>query len=287
MRTLLGLIREPEESQNLIKYLLDLARDLRANVLFMYIENPVRYPIGTPDSTGVAMVHLQKSLDTKITEGRKILEETVSRMMPRLAGKVAVEIAAKLGNERTILKELVSSGKVQMLAMEYKSLDVLRQKDAFTSDVIRTIDRPVWVIPEQSEYHGIKHIIYATDYHEEDISTLNKLIDLTHQLSPKISAMHITDNVDFELRVKNAGFQKMLESKTEYNDISVKALVEKSGDDLVKLIVSYAAMNNADLIVVLKENNNFLERFFNPSSSEKIIHAADKPVLVYHATEDN
>ena len=77
----------------------------------------------------------------------------------------------------------------------------------------------------------------------------------------------------------------MLETKTEYTNISVKALVERSGDDMVKLINSYAAMKNADLIVVLKKNRNFLDRIFNPSSSEKIIQKAEKPVLVYHAND--
>jgi nucleotide-binding universal stress UspA family protein len=138
------------------------------------------------------------------------------------------------------------------------------------------------VIPENSDYNPIHSVIYATDYNEEDIPTLEKLIRLTYFESPKITALHITDNVDFDLRIKNAGFQKMLESKLGYENIEVKALVENQGDDMVSLINDYAARISADLIVVLKENRRFLERLFRPSSSEKIIEEASRPVLVFH-----
>jgi nucleotide-binding universal stress UspA family protein len=126
-------------------------------------------------------------------------------------------------------------------------------------------------------------VIYATDYNEEDIPTLKELIRLTYFNSPTITALHITENIDFDLRIKNAGFQKMLESQVDYDNIRVKALVEDQGDDMVSLINDYATRENADLIVVLKENRRFLERLFKPSSSEKIIEKANRPVLVYHA----
>jgi len=286
MRTLLGLISIPGEAQGILQYLMDMAEDLRVKLHLLYVENPVYYPLGSPDLTGAAVARLQESLEQKVGEGKKTLEEMINRLSPRMGGALDVKVFAEVGNESAILNELLSSGKVQMIALESKDLNGRRLKNAYITDLIRAINCPVWVIPEYAEYHGIHHIIYATDYQEEDIPTLRRLIDLTHLMSPKISALHITGSVDFDLRIKNAGFQKMLETKTEYSNISVKALVEKGGEDLVGLINSYAALNNADLIVVLKENKNFLDRIFNPSSSEKIILAADKPVLVYQTSGD-
>ncbi len=287
MITLLGIIRNPQESKGFVHYIADLARDIYANVHLLYVENPIYYPLGTPDLSGVAMVQVQKNLERMVSEGKKNLEDEATGLMSHLAGEMDISVSAKVGNEMEIINEMVSSGKIHMIAIEYNELNDSKGKDVFARDVIRTINCPVWVIPDHSEYHSMKSIIYATDYHQEDISTLKKLIDLTHRMSPKINALHITDNVDFDLRVKNAGFQKILETKTEYTDISLKVLVEKSRDDLVKLIISYAAIHNADLIVVLKENKNFLDRILNPSPSEKIIQEADKPVLVYHATNES
>lgn len=282
MRTLLGFIRNPEEARAFVTYLLEMSGDLNTNIHLLYAENAANYPLGSPKLTGVAVANLQKSLETKIEEGKKTLEDLVHNIMPGMAEKVAVEISTAIGNEVAIVSEMLESGKIQMLAIDTRESDGFWWKDTLVLTMVRNMDCPVWVIPENSEYHSFRKIIYATDYLEEDIPTLQKLIDLTHRLYPKILALHISDNADFELRVKTAGFQKMLETKTAYNNITAKALVERNGEDLVQLINSYAALNKADLVVVLKENKSFLDRVFNPSSSEKILKASNNPVLVYH-----
>lgn len=282
MRTLLGFIRKPSESHGIITYLIELSKDLNANLHLLSVENPANYPLGSPNLTGVAVANLQQSMEARMEEGKKTMEKVVNKMMPQMAGKVAVEISTAIGNETTIVGEMLASGKIQMMAIEAIESEGLFGKDTLVMTMVRSIDCPLWVIPENTEYHPFQKIIYASDYREEDIPTLQKLIDLTHRLYPKILALHINDSADFDVRVKTAGFQKMLETKTAYNNISAKALIERNGEDLVQLINSYAAMNGVDLIVVLKENKTFLDRIFNPSSSEKILKAASSPVLVYH-----
>jgi nucleotide-binding universal stress UspA family protein len=283
MRTILGFIRKPEGSAGFINYLIELSKDLGTNLHLLYVENTANHTFATPNLTGVAMAALQKNLQAIIKDGEKVLKDVVEQLMPRIAGKLTVEISTAVGNETSVAGEMVASGNAQMLAIENRSTDGFFWQDALIKDMVRNIDCPVWVIPGNAEYHSFRKIIYATDYQDEDIPTLQKLIDLTHQLSPQILALHITKNVDFDTRVKTAGFQKMLETKTAYSNISAKALVEKRGDDLVQLINDYATTNKADLIVVLKENKNFLERIYHPSASEKIVKAAEGTVLVYHS----
>jgi nucleotide-binding universal stress UspA family protein len=282
MRTLLGVIRKPDRSHGIINYLVELSKDLGTNLHLLYVENPANHVLGAPNLTGVAVANLQRSLELRIEEGKKTLKDIVGQMMSRIAGKKMVEFSAAIGDEVSIAGEMIASGKVQMLAIENRESNGLWWQDTMIREMVRNIDCPVWVIPGNAEYFSFRRIIYATDYQKEDIPTLQKLINLMHQLSPQILVLHITGNVDFEERVKTTGFQKMLESRTAYNNISAKVLAEKKGDNLVQLVNSYAAMNNADLIVVLKENKNFLERIFHPSSSERIMKAANTPVLVYH-----
>jgi len=285
MRTLLGFIRDPAKSNDTIHYLLELSKDLGTNLRLLYVENPANQALGTPEMSGVAMANVQQSLAAQIEEGKKTLKEVVDRLMPQIAEKVTVEITTALGNEVSVVDEMLASGEIQMMAVENTASKGFWWKDTLVQDMVRNIECPVWVLPENSEYQPFQKIIYATDYHEEDIPTLQKLLDLTHGLSPDILALHITDNADFEERVKTAGFQKMLETKTAYNHISAKALVEKNGENLVHLIDSYATMNRTDLIVVLKENKSFLDRIFNPSAAEQIIKATNIPVLVYHTRQ--
>jgi nucleotide-binding universal stress UspA family protein len=113
---------------------------------------------------------------------------------------------------------------------------------------------------------------------------LRKLIALTHHFSPRITAIHITENLDFEVRIQKAGFQEMLHRKTSYDQVSVKSLVEETnGEDIGQLINEYASLMEANLIVVLKENRHFFDRLFKSSATKKIVQQAKIPVLVYHA----
>ncbi|MEA1896908.1 MAG: universal stress protein [Bacteroidota bacterium] len=282
MQTLLTLIKKPDSSEDFMKYSMSFAREMNLNVHLLYVENPIHYPLGVPDLTGAAVAQLQNNLKGKINTGIHTLSDQVTAMMPMIAGKLVVEVSGKIGDEEKIINEMVQSGEAQMVMIESSGKDGFWLKDSSVQEIVRNINCPVWIIPEDTEFQSFNDIIYATDYQEEDIPTLIKLIDLTHLFTPHITALHITDNADFDLRIKNAGFQKMLETKTEYIKITAKALVENTGDDMVSLIHSYADRTGANLIVVLKENRRFLERIFKPSSSEKIIEVSSRPVLVYH-----
>ena len=282
MKTLLVLIKYTDASESIIEYAVDLARDLKTNVHLLYVENPISTPMGTPHLTGGAVVQLQRSLEGKLKAGRKAITDQVKEMMHKISGEVILEVSEAVGDEITLISKMVETGKVQMVMIEGQGMESFTQRDSVAKELIRNVHCPVWLIPKGTEYQPFHHIIYATDYHEEDIPTLKKLIDLTHIVSPQITALHITDNAEFNLRIKNAGFQKMLETKTGYNKISVKALVENDEDDIVGLINKYAASYASDLIVLLKENQHFLERIFNRSITEKMIKEAQKPVLIYH-----
>ena len=52
--------------------------------------------------------------------------------------------------------------------------------------VLNNASCPVWVIPNKSKYAPFKEIIYANDFQEEDLLTLQKLVELTHTLSPTL-----------------------------------------------------------------------------------------------------
>ncbi len=282
MKTLLVLVKSLNHSEKIIEYAFGLAADLKINVRLFYVHNPSTIPLATPQLSGAAITQLQKEPEEKVKEAIRSLSAISETLVYKIAGQVIVEVKAAIGNEVSLINEMVEAGDVQMVMLEEQGIESFSLKESLVREVIRKINCPVWVIPEYSDYNSINSVIYATDYNEEDIPTLKKLIRFTYFNSPKITAIHISDNVDFDLRIKNAGFQKMLESKVEYENIEVKALVENRGDDLVSLINSYAARTNADLIVVLKENKSFLDRIFNPSASEKIMEKANRPVLVYH-----
>jgi len=56
----------------------------------------------------------------------------------------------------------------------------------------------------------------------------------------------------------------------------------REDENVVEGIMDYARNGNFDLIVLLKENRNFLQRLFTRSDSNKILSESDVPVMVFH-----
>jgi len=279
MRHLLALIKDPQLSEKFIEYAAGFARELKTDIHFLYVVNHMMHPLGTPNLSGVAYAQLQRTMEQKVESARDSISKMSKEIMQRIANDVQFEVSARLGSEITLINEMVESGKVQMVMIDGRDMDSFWKKESLVKDLIRQISCPVWIIPEKMDFTPFKNIVYATDYNEEDIPTLKNLIDLTHWFSPKITALHISDRSDFELRIKNAGFQKMLESNTNYSQISAKAVIEKNGADMAGMINEYASGVSADLIVVLKENRRFLERIFKSSSTDKLVEETSRPLL--------
>jgi nucleotide-binding universal stress UspA family protein len=280
MKTLLAIVNEPDESGEFVKYALGLAAGLRADLHLLYVQNPANYPLGVPGLTGEASVQIEVNLQNLADEAKKILARQVEE---HSTGDVSVRISAMTGMIKPLIEELIGEGKTDMVLLGSIDQASFWTHDSTNMEIIRNIGCPVWVVPRKSVYHSFSKILYATDYREEDIPTLKKLIAMAGSISSEITALHITDSDDFEIRIRQAGFHEMIKRKTAHDRVSVKSLVEKRGDDTGQLINDYASLIHADLIVVLKENRHFLERLFKSSVTREIIEKARIPVLVYHA----
>jgi nucleotide-binding universal stress UspA family protein len=255
MKTLLVLVRNPAASKWLLEYAVELSSDL------------------------------QRDLEEKAAFARESLTSQLNLIMQEIDRPVIAEVTSAIGVETTLIKGLIEYDGAHMVMVPGVDNGDTVFRQSFVEEFTREINCPVWVIPEDTKYRPLDHVIYATDYQEADEITIKKLVHMTHLIAPKITALHVTGNPDFELRIKNAGFQKVLQSRTGYDRLSVKALVDRNGGDIPGLILQFASKEKARLVVVLKENKSFLERIFSSSTSKKIVHAAGIPVLVYHAND--
>lgn len=280
MKTLLAILTNPAISDKFIRYTINMSVDLGYNLHIMYVQNPAFYTIssGTATTTPHPVAH---DLDVKMLEADrenalKSIKEKVAGFKDGLKSK-SIDVSAEAGTMSIVVNQLVSNNKAHMLVTEGDE-----DGEFFMSelDVISKANCPGWVIPSGMTYKPYKKIIYATDYKEADITTLKKLIALTENFSPEITALHITDSKDFEEKTMQKGFKDMVTKETSYDKILVKT--EKEDKSFEETINDTAINTNADLIVFLKENKGFIEKIFTSSSTKKVIKNAKLPVLVYH-----
>jgi nucleotide-binding universal stress UspA family protein len=280
MGNLLAIVKDPKDSKEFVKYALNLASDLQISLHLLYVQDPANYALGSSGITGNAQVQIELNLKKMAEEAKKILVDLVRDYA---SSELLVRISTETGIIRTIIEGLIENEKINMVLLESRETDGFWTQNSTDMEIIRNVKCPVWIIPKKSGYKPFREIIYATDYKEEDLVTLKKLIGLTQGFSPGITALHITDDYDFDTRIRKEGFHEIVQRKTSYDKISLKSLVNNEGKDLGPLINDYASLINADLIVVLKENHHFIERLFRSSATKAIVQQANIPVLVYHA----
>jgi nucleotide-binding universal stress UspA family protein len=283
MKTLVAIVDNPNQPSSFTHYAAHLANDLKMNLHLMHVKNPHAYPLGVPYTTGTETVYVNDALQKLSEQQRKRLAEEGDHIAGQIADDITVEHSVEIGVKSNIINDLNSDGKADMVILEesYENYDFWAS-DASIMDVVRNVDCPIWIVPHGYNYMNFEKIVYATNYKQEDIVTIRKLIALMGKFNPRLIALHITETLDFKEDVEKEGFMELLKSKTNYNNLDLKALVEGEEDNLADLINGYAQRVDANLVVLLKENRNFLERLFRSSATKKIIKSAGLPVLVYH-----
>lgn len=282
MKTLLAIVNEPKESKGFLLYVAGMAINLSAQIKILAVHTPAKYPMGMTDNSGMGTLQMQRNQKNYIDESKKILKKYTEEITEKIANHVFVEVISYIGFAAGKAEDLVSNNKADMLVLEGQQDDGFWMQTSSNMDIIEKVDCPVWIIPKGAVYKPFTHIVYATDYKREDIASLKKLIKTFPHYSPDITALHITDSIDFEEQVKKAGFVEMIKKQTNYDSIWVRAFYQSKHDDLTEQLNEFAIKNKADLLVMLKENKTFFDRIFNSSQTKELLKITVLPVLIYH-----
>lgn len=282
MKTLIAVVNYPKQSKDFIEYVAAMAIDLKKQVHLVHIEDPVNYPLGIPGGTGAGVVQVRESLIRNSKEVEETLGILVNRVKKDIAEELSIEYSAHVGSVSVFFDKLIDNKNADMIVIEGKGAQDFWTQSPTNMEIIENTNLPVWIIPLSQKYESFKEIVYATDYVKEDLETIKKLVRLTNNYLPRITALHITDNADFEEKIKKTGFQEKVKTETNYDNLSVKLLNKKDKTNIPDLISNYASNNKANLIVVLKENKSFLGELFTTNQTKRIIEKSKAPVLVYH-----
>jgi len=281
MKNLLAIISDANETKEFIRYVANMSIDLNATVHLLYVQERT-YPIGSVRPTGASYIQNQQYDKELLETTKKDIREHIKDIKSKLPVSVMINFSAEYGNKAVITNEYVSTHKTDMLVLEGQKNESFWIQTSNNKDIINQVDCPVLIIPNPAIFKPFAEIVYATDYKEEDIDGLKELLLLTNTFTPNITALHITNNIDFKAKVEQAGFLDMLHKKTNYEKLSVRIIDESSNDNIAQLVNDYALLINADLIVILKEDKTFFEKIFQSDNTNKIIKESMLPILVFH-----
>lgn len=140
---------------------------------------------------------------------------------------------------------------------------------------------PVLSIPKNLSHTQIKTIVYATDFEEEDLGAINKLIEIAKPLNAKIKIIHVSP---LKETVGKEPMKIIVDKINKYIDYPHVEIDILYSDDVFTDLKIYLGKANADLIAMLERNDkSLISQVFHRDQIKKMESYGKIPLLSFNA----
>jgi len=150
-----------------------------------------------------------------------------------------------------------------------------------TAEVISRARCPVLAVPLEAGMNGIRKVLFATNYADQDFQSIFLLTEIFKPWNPEIVIVHSEDssnpgveNNQFEW-FKNQVMTSISYDKFYFNLIS--------GKNTEQAISEFAGENGVDIISVSTRRRNLFEKLTSRSTSRKLAYHTNIPLMAFHA----
>ena len=139
---------------------------------------------------------------------------------------------------------------------------------------------PVMAIPADTSHMEIKKIVYATDFMEEDVHAIQKLVEIAEPLHAEIKVVHISTNEEYAGDLQMIWFKNTLKERVTYPKIDFQLLFSETVFDSLRI---YLGDVGADLMVMLeREKQGFFKKWFHQDLVKKMESYGRVPLMSFN-----
>ena len=149
-----------------------------------------------------------------------------------------------------------------------------------TKRLIQKANCPVLAIPPNIKYVSPKIMVYATDFEEEDIDAIGKLVELAGSCKASIKVVHISPKNEYSGDTQMEWFKNRLQEKIAYKNLEFELIFS---EDIFKSLRKYLMEVKADLVGMLaRKKSGFLKKWFHWDLVKKMESHSTIPVLSFN-----
>ncbi len=146
-----------------------------------------------------------------------------------------------------------------------------------STEIIRTSEVPVLVIPENVKDFEPKRIGFASDFMKvQDYGTMRILNVLSVLFNAELAVFHVADSIDQE---KQAQIDRIKKNLMPLDKFSVRII---SAESVIKGIMDFTRSHELDVLALMPRKHNLFERLFATSVTKAISIDIDIPLLTFH-----
>ena len=220
------------------------------------------------------------SNDTLINEATEKLSSMCKEFEGRYPG-ISYKASVSLGTPTDEILSAETTNKADMIIMGTKGASGLREifLGSNAAAVAEDSTIPVITVPENSDIRVPQKVVFATNYGDNDFSSIGAVIDFVRSFQAGITLVHVTPEKeirDFEYAEIETLAERMRQ-ENEYPHLKFKLL---SGHDPYEELNTYLKSSNADMLALsMREKRSWL---FSRSLSKKMVYHSDIPLMIFH-----
>lgn len=268
MQTILVPTDFSDNAQNALSYAAQLAKRLNAQVILLHA-----YMLPTPVSE---VPNLLLNAEEMQRDNERIAKEAVDKIIGQHG--INASYIVRLGFPSDEIDAVIEDQPVDLVVMGMKGRGALeKMMGSTTTSTIKKIKKPILVVPEHATYSDIKQVTYATDFsYNVDFHVYNLLLELLKTFDAKLHVVHVQKKADAQTANETPGINQL--------DPAFKAVPHEfhivTDSEVKHGIESYLRENEADMLVMVTREHNFLERLFGKSHTKAMVYDTHVPLLV-------
>ncbi len=278
MKTILVPTDFSETSIKAVKYAFGLAKQVQAKkiVLFNVFSAPMNTTID-PLVMGIGI------MDYELLEGASLegLQYVKEQLMQNCPDGVEIEFLTKYGLLSENINLACDEVEADVIVMGITGGSIISEKlfGSNTTMVARCAKVPVIIVPPSSTYHGIKKLVLVSDFVAiEEFVPLIPIKKVLDDTKAQLMVLHVASSKHhslYEGAYECFSFKEMFE---EYNP----AFHFVVNSDFTGAINTFAAENQADIVMVIPKKHSFISSIFTTSHTKDLAFHSNIPLMAVH-----
>ncbi len=269
-------------ASNALDYAVSLAAQINASITVFHTFQVESVSPMTAES-GVSTTYSQAVADKE----KAVLNDRIKAVLGKYSNKFYLEKPEKIEFETFVRNGGFEDSMKRHLEYASYNLVVMGTRGAFgweeifggsnTSQIAKKIDANVLVVPIESLYEGIHHIVYASDFEKQDTDKLSEVATFNEFFDAKITCLHVTNDASKAKKDQN----KIKELEAEFQTLGKGVrFIQIMNVQVEDAIFEYAEDNDAEILVVNPRKLGIIGKIFHESMTNKMTMHTSMPLLV-------
>ncbi|MDX1427969.1 MAG: universal stress protein [Salegentibacter mishustinae] len=233
-----------------------------------------------------------------VTSAQKLSKKETAKLLTEEKNRVADFCSSQLGDslenlDLTIsvvtgespikgIQDFVKDMNLQMLVIGACGAGPIRELlfGSTAKEMITHPEFPILTIPQAYEVKTPKKILYTTDFEEEDVFYLKKLVETFSTHSSKISVVHIIKKDDKPEKIKEQEekFKKLKSANFDSSKLEYELIYS---NNVVDALSKFIKEEDIDIVAMLERKNQQKSNLLHKDVVKQIYASVKVPLLIF------